>query len=243
MNLLSLVGPRLDNICQIRRKWYYSSGWTNLQTKRGLNGWSHLGGVEEVWAYLFICFYFILFYFILLNICLVILVGSRWFVIFLSLCILVWVVSYLCGFKNLQTALCLWVVHAHYAGLAIRVCGREACKGARVGKRVRYTSRFTTFNQDNGMQVEDHVLLPLDVRHNGRRVRAAQCRACRCSGSSRMSIVSTRAEMEHRAPVPDAQPREIERGLRLRLWRTESYLFHGYSYIYIGRRTHYLHIN
>jgi hypothetical protein len=26
MNLLSLVGPRLDNICQIRRKWYYSSG-------------------------------------------------------------------------------------------------------------------------------------------------------------------------------------------------------------------------
>jgi len=26
MNLLSLVDPRLDNIYQIRRKWYYSSG-------------------------------------------------------------------------------------------------------------------------------------------------------------------------------------------------------------------------
>jgi hypothetical protein len=37
MNLLSLVGPRLDNICQIRRKWYYSSGLKYLQSKRGLN--------------------------------------------------------------------------------------------------------------------------------------------------------------------------------------------------------------
>jgi hypothetical protein len=36
MNLLSLVGPRLDNICQIRRKWYYSSSSKNLQSKRGL---------------------------------------------------------------------------------------------------------------------------------------------------------------------------------------------------------------
>jgi hypothetical protein len=37
MNLLSLVGPRLDNICQIRRKWYYSSGFF-FQSKRGLGG-------------------------------------------------------------------------------------------------------------------------------------------------------------------------------------------------------------
>jgi hypothetical protein len=35
MNLLSLVGLRMDNICQIRRKWYYSSGSFLLQTKRG----------------------------------------------------------------------------------------------------------------------------------------------------------------------------------------------------------------
>ena len=35
MNLLSLVGPRLDNIYQIRRKWYYLSGWKKLQSKRG----------------------------------------------------------------------------------------------------------------------------------------------------------------------------------------------------------------
>jgi hypothetical protein len=27
MNLLSLIGLRLNNICQIKRKWYYSSGW------------------------------------------------------------------------------------------------------------------------------------------------------------------------------------------------------------------------
>jgi hypothetical protein len=27
MNLLSLVSPWLDNICQIRRKWYYLSVW------------------------------------------------------------------------------------------------------------------------------------------------------------------------------------------------------------------------
>ena len=37
MNLLSLVGPRLDNICQIRRKWYYSSGSKNLQSEQGLD--------------------------------------------------------------------------------------------------------------------------------------------------------------------------------------------------------------
>jgi hypothetical protein len=36
MNLLSLVGPRLDNICQIRRKWYYSLGCKNLQSEEGL---------------------------------------------------------------------------------------------------------------------------------------------------------------------------------------------------------------
>jgi hypothetical protein len=36
MNLLSLVGPWLDNICQIRRKWYYLSDWNFLQSKRGL---------------------------------------------------------------------------------------------------------------------------------------------------------------------------------------------------------------
>jgi hypothetical protein len=35
MNLLSLIGPRLDNICQIRRKWYYSSGCKNLQSEQG----------------------------------------------------------------------------------------------------------------------------------------------------------------------------------------------------------------
>ena len=35
MNLLSLVGPRLNNICQIRRKWYYLSGSKNLQSERG----------------------------------------------------------------------------------------------------------------------------------------------------------------------------------------------------------------
>ena len=35
MNLLSIVGPRLDNICQIKRKWYYSSGWKKFQSKRG----------------------------------------------------------------------------------------------------------------------------------------------------------------------------------------------------------------
>jgi hypothetical protein len=38
MNLLSLVSLRLDNICQIRQKWYYSSGSKKfLQTKPGLN--------------------------------------------------------------------------------------------------------------------------------------------------------------------------------------------------------------
>ena len=34
MNLLNLVGPRLNNIYQIRRKWYYSSGSIFLQSKR-----------------------------------------------------------------------------------------------------------------------------------------------------------------------------------------------------------------
>ena len=37
MNLLSLVGPRLDNIYQIRRKCYYSSGWNFFQSKQGLH--------------------------------------------------------------------------------------------------------------------------------------------------------------------------------------------------------------
>jgi hypothetical protein len=36
MNLLSLVGPRLDNICQIKRKCYYSSSSFLLQSKRAL---------------------------------------------------------------------------------------------------------------------------------------------------------------------------------------------------------------
>ena len=88
-----------------------------------------------------------------------------------------------------------------YVGLAIGVSGREACEGARVGKRVRYTSKFTTFNQDNDMQVEDYGSLPLGVRHSGRRVGAAQRCVRRCSGSSRTTIVSARVEMEHRAPV------------------------------------------
>jgi hypothetical protein len=35
MNPLSLVGPWLDNIYQIRRKWYYSSGWNFLRSKQG----------------------------------------------------------------------------------------------------------------------------------------------------------------------------------------------------------------
>jgi hypothetical protein len=35
MNLLNLVGPRLDNIYQIRRKWYYLSGSFFFQFKRG----------------------------------------------------------------------------------------------------------------------------------------------------------------------------------------------------------------
>jgi hypothetical protein len=37
MNLLSLVGPRLNNIYQIRRKLYYSSGSFFFPSKRGLN--------------------------------------------------------------------------------------------------------------------------------------------------------------------------------------------------------------
>jgi hypothetical protein len=36
MNLLRLVGPWLDNICQIRRKWYYLSVWNFLQSNPGL---------------------------------------------------------------------------------------------------------------------------------------------------------------------------------------------------------------
>jgi hypothetical protein len=35
MNLLSLAGPRLDNVCQIKRKWYYWSVWNFLQSQRG----------------------------------------------------------------------------------------------------------------------------------------------------------------------------------------------------------------
>ena len=42
MNLLSLVGPRLDNIYQIRRKCYYSSGWNFFQSKQGLC-WASVG--------------------------------------------------------------------------------------------------------------------------------------------------------------------------------------------------------
>ena len=37
MNLLSLVGLRLDNIYQIRRKCYYSSSWNFFQSKQGLS--------------------------------------------------------------------------------------------------------------------------------------------------------------------------------------------------------------
>jgi hypothetical protein len=37
MNLLSLVGQWLDNICQIRRKWYYSSVWNFLQRVYGMS--------------------------------------------------------------------------------------------------------------------------------------------------------------------------------------------------------------
>ena len=43
MNLLNLGGLRLDNIYQIRRKCYYSSGWNFLQSKRGL-------GVFHLWC-------------------------------------------------------------------------------------------------------------------------------------------------------------------------------------------------
>jgi hypothetical protein len=35
MNLLKLVGPRLDNIYQIRRKLYYSSDRNFFQSKQG----------------------------------------------------------------------------------------------------------------------------------------------------------------------------------------------------------------
>ena len=35
MNLLNLVGQRLDNIYQIRRKCYYLSGWNYLRSKQG----------------------------------------------------------------------------------------------------------------------------------------------------------------------------------------------------------------
>jgi hypothetical protein len=47
MNLLSLVGPRLNNICQIRRKQYYSSGSNFLQSKRGL-GWILLHASDRI---------------------------------------------------------------------------------------------------------------------------------------------------------------------------------------------------
>jgi hypothetical protein len=42
MNLLSIVGPWLDNICQIKRKWYYLSGWKKLQTN--MPQWPSLRG-------------------------------------------------------------------------------------------------------------------------------------------------------------------------------------------------------
>ena len=47
MNLLSLVGPRLDNIYQIRRNYYYSSVWKNFQSKQDL-GWK--AGWDIDWA-------------------------------------------------------------------------------------------------------------------------------------------------------------------------------------------------
>jgi hypothetical protein len=103
-----------------------------------------------------------------------------------------------------------------------------------VGKWECYASGSSVFNQHNHMRVEDHKSLPLDAQRSGRRVGAAQRRAHRCCGSNLMSshtgsnnrsarlvfianqrrsnnssisTVSTRAEMEHRAPG-----REEEKG-------------------------------
>jgi hypothetical protein len=45
MNLLSLVGPWLDNIYQIRRKWYYLSGWNFLQSKQGPVFYNYCGNI------------------------------------------------------------------------------------------------------------------------------------------------------------------------------------------------------
>jgi hypothetical protein len=50
MNLLSLVGLRLDNIYQIRRKWYYSSGWNFFQSKQGLRSLSFFHSVCQSWS-------------------------------------------------------------------------------------------------------------------------------------------------------------------------------------------------
>ena len=47
MNLLSLVDPRLDNICQIKQKWYYLSGSKNLQSERGPSLAVRLWGVGD----------------------------------------------------------------------------------------------------------------------------------------------------------------------------------------------------
>ena len=47
MNLLSLVGLRLDNIYQIRRKWYYLSGSLFLQSERGPSLAVRLWGVGD----------------------------------------------------------------------------------------------------------------------------------------------------------------------------------------------------
>jgi hypothetical protein len=49
MNLLSLVGPWLDNIYQIRRKWYYSSWWNFLQSKQSKQGHDSAGAERGSW--------------------------------------------------------------------------------------------------------------------------------------------------------------------------------------------------
>ena len=51
MNLLSLVGPRLDNIYQIRRKCYYSSGWNFFQSKQGLSMFSRYSWGDSLWCH------------------------------------------------------------------------------------------------------------------------------------------------------------------------------------------------
>ena len=49
MNLLSLVDSRLDNIYQIRRKWYYLSGSIFLQSERGLSQTGASSMSPECW--------------------------------------------------------------------------------------------------------------------------------------------------------------------------------------------------